>query len=227
MEEPYELPEGWVWVNVSNVIEKISTTGKKLKQSEYQSVGKLPVIDQGQIFVGGYTNKEELKVCCELPVIVFGDHTKAFKYIDFDFVAGADGVSVIKTIKVFCPKLFYYFLQAIPLPKRGYARHFQYLEKSFVPLPPLPEQKRIVAKLETLLAQLNKSKEHLAQVPQLIKHFRQSVLAAACSGQLKPIYISPFLFLVVLYYYNHGKQYLESCNIAFVYFLLVCSLLVR
>jgi type I restriction enzyme S subunit len=53
-----------------------------------------------------------------------------------------------------------------------------------LPLPPIPEQHRIVAKLESLLAQVNRSKDHLVEVPLLIKRFRQSVLAAACSGRL-------------------------------------------
>ena len=53
-----------------------------------------------------------------------------------------------------------------------------------IPLPPLSEQNRIVTKLEALLAQVNRSKDHLAKVPPLMKQFRQSVLAAACSGRL-------------------------------------------
>jgi type I restriction enzyme S subunit len=53
-----------------------------------------------------------------------------------------------------------------------------------IPLPPLPEQHRIVTKLETLLAQVNRSKDHLIKVPLHIKRFRQSLLAAACSGRL-------------------------------------------
>lgn len=52
------------------------------------------------------------------------------------------------------------------------------------PLPPLAEQKRIVAKVEALLARVNKAREHLARVPEILKKFRQSVLAAACSGRL-------------------------------------------
>jgi len=53
-----------------------------------------------------------------------------------------------------------------------------------IPLPPLAEQKRIVAKVEALLARVNASRERLAKVPALLKRFRQSVLGAACSGQL-------------------------------------------
>ncbi|MBI5510431.1 MAG: restriction endonuclease subunit S [Deltaproteobacteria bacterium] len=51
-------------------------------------------------------------------------------------------------------------------------------------LAPLPEQRHIVAKVEALLAQVNASRERLAKVPALLKRFRQSVLAAACSGRL-------------------------------------------
>jgi type I restriction enzyme S subunit len=53
-----------------------------------------------------------------------------------------------------------------------------------IPLPPLAEQQRIVAKVEQLLAQVNAARDRLAKVPAILKRFRQSVLAAACSGRL-------------------------------------------
>jgi len=53
-----------------------------------------------------------------------------------------------------------------------------------VPLPSLSEQRRIVAKVEALLEQVNRAKERLAKVPLILKRFRQAVLAAACSGKL-------------------------------------------
>ncbi len=53
-----------------------------------------------------------------------------------------------------------------------------------IPLPPLPEQRRIVAKLEKLLAKVDACNQRLAKIPILLKRFRQSVLAAACSGRL-------------------------------------------
>lgn len=53
-----------------------------------------------------------------------------------------------------------------------------------IPLPPLNEQRRIVAKLEKLLAKVESSKQRLERIPTILKRFRQSVLAAACSGRL-------------------------------------------
>jgi type I restriction enzyme S subunit len=58
------------------------------------------------------------------------------------------------------------------------------LRELMVPLPPLAEQQRVVAKVEALLARVNAARQRLAKVPAILKRFRQSVLAAACSGHL-------------------------------------------
>jgi len=53
-----------------------------------------------------------------------------------------------------------------------------------IPVAPITEQHRIVAKLEKLLAKVDKCKKRLEKIPAILKRFRQSVLAAACSGKL-------------------------------------------
>lgn len=58
------------------------------------------------------------------------------------------------------------------------------LAKLELPVPPLPEQKRIADKLDTLLARVDACRIHLDRVPGILKRFRQSVLAAATSGEL-------------------------------------------
>jgi type I restriction enzyme S subunit len=58
------------------------------------------------------------------------------------------------------------------------------LEGFEILLPPLNEQRRIVAKLEKLLAKVDTCKERLDKIPAILKRFRQSVLSAACSGRL-------------------------------------------
>jgi type I restriction enzyme, S subunit len=58
------------------------------------------------------------------------------------------------------------------------------IETLSIPLPPLPEQKRIADKLDTLLARVDACRTHLARIPAILKRFRQSVLAAATSGEL-------------------------------------------
>lgn len=60
----------------------------------------------------------------------------------------------------------------------------EYFEALSLPLPPLAEQHRIVAKVEALLARVSAARQRLAKVPAILKRFRQSLLAAACSGRL-------------------------------------------
>ena len=150
----------------------------KVKQKEYLSNGKFPVVDQGQDLIGGFVDDESLLVKTELPVIVFGDHTKAKKFIDFPFVAGADGTKIIKPKKEFFiePKLFYWFLHCVKFPDKGYARHFQYLLNSDIAVPPLPTQQAIVARIEALFAELDKAAKHLRTAQQQLKTYRQAVL---------------------------------------------------
>ncbi len=64
-----------------------------------------------------------------------------------------------------------------------------FLKNAPLPLPPLTEQRRIMAKVEELLARVNAAKERLTKVKEILKRFRQSVLAAACSGYLNEDYI--------------------------------------
>ena len=150
----------------------------KVKQKEYLPKGKFPVVDQGQDLIGGFVDDESLLVKTELPVIVFGDHTKAKKFIDFPFVAGADGTKIIKPKKDFFiePKLFYWFLHCVRFPDKGYARHFQYLLKSDIAVPPLPTQHAIVSRIEALFAELDKAVQHLRTAQQQLKTYRQAVL---------------------------------------------------
>lgn len=58
------------------------------------------------------------------------------------------------------------------------------IRPSFMLIAPLAEQVRIVAKVEELMERVNAARARLASVPAILKRFRQSVLAAACSGQL-------------------------------------------
>lgn len=179
-----EIPAHWQWAPFSLLFEDLTSSEKKLKQAQYLKQGEYPVIDQGQQLVGGYTNEKALLYREPLPVIVFGDHTRCIKYIDTPFVQGADGVKVLSPTQAIDPRYGYWALTAIQLPDKGYSRHVKFLKSSIFPLAPLNEQRRIVAKLEELFARADACRKRLEQVPRLLKQFRQSVLAAACSGEV-------------------------------------------
>jgi type I restriction enzyme, S subunit len=178
------LPSGWELIDFAESCEKISLNGIKIKQKQYLPKGKYPVVDQGQELIGGYFDDEKLIVPSEPPYVVFGDHTRVKKYIKFRFIAGADGVKVLKPFAFLNEKLFFYFLHCIKLPDKGYARHLQFLEKADIPIPPLPEQYRIVAKIEELFSSLDKGIESLKIAQQQLKVYRQAVLKWAFEGKL-------------------------------------------
>lgn len=180
----YIYPKNWQIKKLGEVCDKISLNGIKIKQKDYLEKGKFPVVDQGQTIIGGYSNEEKMIVPGEPPYIIFGDHTKVKKFINFKFIAGADGVKVLKPYSLFDPKFFFYLIQTTEIPNKGYARHFQFLEKAEIPIPPLQEQLTIVSKIEELLSDLENGKRQLQLAQQQLKVYRQSLLKWAFEGKL-------------------------------------------
>ena len=171
---------------VSDVVCNITITDKKIPQKDYLSNGKFPVFDQGQAFVGGYTNDVSKVVECTLPVIVFGDHTRVVKLVKTEFAPGADGVKILQPTQCFLPALLEYFVRFLvtKIPNNGYARHYQHLAKSLIPIPPYAEQRRIVAKIEELFSELDKGIESLKTAQAQLKVYRQALLKHAFEGKL-------------------------------------------
>ncbi len=150
------------------LIEDVSGGNIKLKGNEYLVSGEIPIVDQGKDFVSGYTNNLEAKFKGDLPVIIFGDHTRIFKYVDFDFAMGADGVKVLKLSEKLYPKFGFYYFNSCYIPNTGYNRHYKYLKTIQIPLPPLPQQKRIAEILDKADALRQKNKQLLAAYNELL-----------------------------------------------------------
>jgi len=156
--------------NFLDIVEDKSGGNKKIPQSEYLEKGNIPVIDQGQAFIAGYTDREEyLFSSTELPVVIFGDHTKAVKYIDFPFAMGADGVKVLKPKDGLDTKYFYHFLKYTPITDAGYSRHFKFLKEKLVPVPPLEEQRRIASILDKADDIRQKRHQAIAKLDELLQ----------------------------------------------------------
>ncbi|MEY2906389.1 MAG: hypothetical protein RLZZ408_860 [Verrucomicrobiota bacterium] len=115
----------------------------KVKSSEYQKEGEFPIIDQSQDAIAGYCDDPGMLYQGDLPVVVFGDHTRVLKYINFPFCIGADGTQLLRPLDGNDIRYFYYALKNVDLRNYGYERHFKYLKQETISLPPLPEQKRI------------------------------------------------------------------------------------
>jgi type I restriction enzyme S subunit len=120
----------------------------KIQRKDFLTEGRLPVIDQGQEDVAGFTNDFSHAYTGDLPVVLFGDHTRAFKYVDTPFALGADGVKVLTPRAGFNAKFLYYYFLSCDIPSRGYSRHFKFLKEFDIPLFPPSEQSRIVELLD-------------------------------------------------------------------------------
>lgn len=183
-EQPYEVPGNWCWVKLLSAFENLTDSKKKIQTKQYEEVGAIPIIDQGQEFIGGFTDDDSLKHDAELPVIVFGDHTRCVKYIDFSFAQGADGVKVLKPYSFYDSKAFYYALQSIDIPNMGYRRHYPLFKNFSIPLPPLPEQHRIVERIESLFSQLDEARDKAQEALDSFDIRKSSLLQKAFSGEL-------------------------------------------
>lgn len=68
---------------------------RKIKSCDYNHEGKYPIIDQSSKNVIGYTDEID-GLYNDVPVIIFGDHTRRFKLVEEPFFIGADGTKVLK-----------------------------------------------------------------------------------------------------------------------------------
>ncbi|HDL74979.1 MAG TPA: restriction endonuclease subunit S, partial [bacterium] len=118
----------------------------------------------------GYTNDKTKVYSGNLPIVVFGDHTRIFKFVDFPFALGADGVKILVPKKEIDVN-YYYYLRNLRILSAGYSRHYKFLKEKKIKFPPLPTQKAIVSILE----KAEKAKEWRKKADDLTKDFLKSV----------------------------------------------------
>lgn len=147
----------------------VSGGNKKVQKGDYLAIGAHPIVDQGQEPIGGYSNDEADLVAGRGPWVIFGDHTRSLKFMDRPFCMGADGVKVLvpKHPDRLDARYLYWFLVAHEVPSAGYSRHYKFLKRLHVPLPPLDEQRRIAAILDKADALRQKRKRATALLDSL------------------------------------------------------------
>ena len=133
---------------VSNLIQnkyiQTVTPKFKVKRNDYLNEGNYPIISQEEEYISGYWNISDENIKND-KYVCFGDHSEHLKYVDFQFVQGADGLKIINTdeSKVIA-KYLYYSLLSNYVRKNNYERHFKYLLDVDVKIPSIEEQQRIV-----------------------------------------------------------------------------------
>ena len=151
-----------------DVCQDVTKTATKIPTSEYLEEGKYEIFDQGKSFVAGYTNNS-IGIANEFPYIVFGDHTRAIKYVDVPCFIGADGVKLLKVNNSnFDSKYVYYTLLNFPIMSQGYSRHFKYLKECVFVERSLEEQNRIVSELDKIQSAIDNKRQQLAKLDELV-----------------------------------------------------------
>ncbi|OME91847.1 hypothetical protein BK124_27170 [Paenibacillus amylolyticus] len=154
------------------IIEDQTSKFQKIKKEDYLQSGQYKIVDQGKKFIAGFTNDKSLITTLSYPIIIFGDHTKIFKYIDFPLALGADGtkVLVIKNNMADSKYLYYYF-RTLKLPDVGYSRHFKFLKQISIPIPEkFDDQIRIATVLSRVEALILKRKESIKLLDDILKN---------------------------------------------------------
>lgn len=154
------MKQGWEYKKFEACINK-TPKPKQVKTEEYNSGTKYPIVSQEDKLISGYYDDESYVFHIDSPVVIFGDHTRVLKYVDFDFVVGADGVKIISPKQELNAKFLLYYLLWYKIPNLGYSRHYKLLKELNLPLPPKSTQLAIVSELDKINELIRLKKEQL------------------------------------------------------------------
>ena len=174
MQELLTPKEGWEVKKFEQVFLKVPSKKYQINSNEYFQVGRYPIVDQGQQKIVGYSDRED-KVFFPGNIIVFGDHTRIIKYVNYPFIVGADGVQLLSSLNENI-QFLYYLLSDYEIPNTGYNRHFKYLKDFDYHIPSLPEQTRIATILSDMDAELEALEQQLHKARQIKQGMMQELL---------------------------------------------------
>lgn len=148
-----------------------------VESTEYDDSYPTPVLTAGKSFILGYTN-ETKGVYDKLPVIIFDDFTTASQFVDFKFKVKSSAMKILSCNEEIADIKYMYYLMQITHIQSDTHKRYWISDYSKVPvsLPPLPTQRAIVTRIETLFAELDKAVQHLRTAQQQLKTYRQAVL---------------------------------------------------
>ncbi|WP_338808239.1 restriction endonuclease subunit S [Serratia marcescens] len=196
-----KLPEGWINTTIGDISVKCSQrVPDENEPFIYVDIGsinrELKVIENPQYLIGRDAPsraRKEIKAH-DIIVSLTRPNLNAVALVSekYDEQIASTGFEVIRPTLVESRYIFAlvrsrHFIDSIsglvqgalyPAAKSSDVQSYEF------PLPPLAEQKIIAEKLDTLLAQVDSTKARLEQIPQILKRFRQSILASAVNGNL-------------------------------------------
>lgn len=182
--------QGYSEYELGDLLEYEQPTAYIVESTDYSDSYSVPVLTAGKSFILGYTNEMD-GVFDKTPVIIFDDFTTATQYVNFPFKVKSSAMKILHINKdLVLPKYIYYRIQIIQFDHSTHKRYWiQQYSKIRVSIPPIPEQERIVARIEELFSQLDAGVETLKKTKARLAVYRQAVLkeAFSCCAEKKSI----------------------------------------
>ena len=172
----------WTSYELGQLLPYEQPTPYIVESTEYNDNYKTPVLTAGKSFILGYTN-ETAGIFYQLPVIIFDDFTTATQYVNFPFKVKSSAMKILHiNTDLVLPKYIYYRMQIVQFDHSTHKRYWiQQYSRIKVSIPPIPEQERIVARIEELFSQLDAGVETLKKTKAQLAVYRQAVLKEAFS----------------------------------------------
>lgn len=174
------IPKDWEVKKFESVFRSVNSRKYQIQTNEYQDSGKYAIVDQGKEKIIGWTDRQNPLRCSQNGMIVFGDHTRIFKFIKFDFFVGADGTQLLGCDDCVCTKYMYYVCSKLDIPNTGYNRHFKYLKESLFLVPPNKKEQTAIA---TALSDVDHLIESLGKLVAKKKRIKQGAMQQLLTGK--------------------------------------------
>jgi len=166
-----EITSKYPVARVESLLEDVNDNKTKINENDIKFNGKYPVITQeSDKLISGYSDNNQ--PITDLPLVVFGDHTFSFKYIDFKFVRGADGTQLMKFRDELFTKYFYHLSHVFSLVNAKYERNYKYLKDLKIPVPPKEVQEQIVEACESLDEEKKKAEKTVIDLRKTISEIQ-------------------------------------------------------
>jgi putative type I restriction-modification system, specificity determinant len=163
------------WKELGEVTDTV-TSPVKLTKKEYQVSGKIPIVDQGEQFIAGFSDYG--KYLKKDEYIIFGDHSEHVKYIDFAFVQGADGLKILKPKSGIKAKYIYYCFCNFYKKEGSYKRHWSKARTTLIPIPQSEEiQEKIVQTLDKFTDYVTELTSELTSRKKQYSFYRDKLLS--------------------------------------------------
>jgi len=187
--EMEKLPEGWKRVRLGDAIEYEQPQKYLVKSEKYDERTGIPVLTAGKSFILGYT-EEQFGIYNTIPAIIFDDFTTDSRYVNFPFKLKSSAIKILKTKDNNNDLFFIYNVMQILNFNPG-SEHKRYwiseYSKISIPLPPLPEQRKIVESLETVDNAIEKTDRIIEKHKRIKQGLMQDLLTKGIdeNGQIR------------------------------------------